>query len=135
MKSLTASLMTKPFKRVNPKNCEWLICPQIRISEFAVTIDENMEFLATANNTLIHTRKFAEMQQMLSGFLQCLHRLNTRNMEKPNLADVKHETKTILKDNDDIDSFFDSMVNSTTWCCVFDMNPSFCCENTYDKCR
>ena len=75
------------------------------MSEFAATINENMEFLATANNTLIHTKKFAEMQQMLSGFLECLHRLNTRNMEKPNLADVKHVMKTILKDDDDVDSF------------------------------
>ena len=71
------------LKRVNPKNCKWLICPQVGISKFAATINENMEFLATADNALIHMEKFSEMQQMLSGFLKCLHRLNTRNMENP----------------------------------------------------
>ena len=37
-------------------------------------------------------------------------RLNRRNMEKPN-PDVKQVMKTISKDDDDdVDSFFDSMV-------------------------
>ena len=98
------------FKRVNPKNCEWLIRPQVAMSEFAATINENMDFLATDNNALIQTEKFAEMQQILSGFLGCLERLNTRNVEKPNLADAKDVMKTILKDDDDVESFFDSMV-------------------------
>ena len=97
------------FKRLNPKNCEWLIRPQVAMSEFAATIKQNMDFLATNNNSLIQTEKFDEMQKNLSGFLDSLERLNTRNMEKPNPADVKDVMKTMLKDDDDVDSF-DCMV-------------------------
>jgi hypothetical protein len=54
------------MRRIVPLNCEWLLRPKVAASEFAQTIDENLDMLTKSESKFIKPRHFKSMQTTLS---------------------------------------------------------------------
>ena len=89
-------------------HCEWLLWPKVATSEFAETFEENLKYLASSKLPFLNTENFTECQQKLNNFIQTLQKLNTTN-DKGHATDkgVKAFLPTMLKDDGDMDTFFD----------------------------
>lgn len=100
------------FRRINPKSCEWLTRPKIAMSEFASTITENLELLATKKTKVVKMHHFAEMQQRLAPFLTSLNSLNQKRDDQPSASDVQEVLRTMLTDDDQTEDFFEQLVET-----------------------
>ena len=100
------------FRRINPKCCEWLTRPKIAMSEFASTMTENLELLAKNKHVAVKRQKFLAMQEKLAPFLASLQALNTKTEDQPTSSDVKQVLRTMLADNEEMDEFFDGLVQT-----------------------
>ena len=100
------------FRRLAPLNCEWLLRPCVAASEFADTMNQNLNYLsADSKSTLINNETFKEIKDNLTPFLASLESLNTQNDNVPAKAtDVKQLMKILLSDDKDINLFFENMV-------------------------
>ena len=99
------------FRRLAPLNCEWLLRPRVAASEFADTLEQNLKYLAENDTSIINNDAFIDVQSKLLPFLSSLNKLNTLNDDGPATpSDVKEVIKTMLTDDEETDSFFDSMV-------------------------
>ena len=107
------------FRRVVPLNCEWLLRPPVRASEFADTIEHNLNYLAQNQSPIVNNDPFKDIQTTLSPFIASLQKLNTLNDLGPATpSDVKQLIKTMVTDDQDIDAFFDEMVK-IGWAMLF----------------
>ena len=99
------------FKRLSPMNCEWLLRPKIAASEFAHTIEENLNYLASTKSPILKSNKFILLQQKLQEFIPVLEKLNTKTNTKGDATaeDVKTFLKTMIGDDEDMDAFFAEM--------------------------
>lgn len=68
-------------KRINPINCEWLKRPQTGMSEFAATVVDNMNWLASNPSRFINKEFWNEIKNNCEPFLDALANLNTKNAE------------------------------------------------------
>ena len=98
------------MKRVAPMNCEWMLQPKVATSE---TFEENLKYLASSKLPFLNTEKFTEWQQKLNNFIETLQKLNTTN-DKGHATDkdVKAFLQTMLKDDGDMDRFFENLVEA-----------------------
>ena len=86
--------------RLSWKHCEWLLHPKVAASEFADTIDANLEFLANSESKCIKTKPFSQMQENLAPFLEALRKFNTLKSDAiPTPDNVKAIMKTMLPDD------------------------------------
>lgn len=101
----------KIFRRLAPRNCEWLTRPRVAASEFAATITENLSHLVQSKTEYLQPEKFNALHEKLSPFIQSLEKLNTQNDKgEASPEDVKRFLKTILTDDEEVDHFFSNMV-------------------------
>ena len=97
-------------RRIAPLNCEWLTRPKIATSEFADTLNSNLQMLSTSESKFVQNNRFLKMQQRMELFLNALRKFNTlKTDENPGAADVKTLMKSILEDNEQQDDFFSEM--------------------------
>ncbi len=102
---------TEVLNRVLPLNCEWFGRPATAISEFASTIEANLDLLSKAKTVIVKTSKFDRLKESLHGFMDSLKKFNTKNMERdlPTPADVKTFLQTMLSNDDEVDGMFAEM--------------------------
>ena len=94
-------------------NCEWLLRPKVATSEFAETFEDNLKYLASSKLPFLNTEKFTEWQQKLDNFIETLQKLNTTNdKDHATDKDVKTFLQTMLKDDGDMDWFFEDLVEA-----------------------
>lgn len=99
------------FRRVAPLNCEWLLHPRAAASEFADTVEQNLKYLAENDSSIVKNDAFQHIQTTLLPFISSLKKLNTTNDEGPATpSHVKQLIKTMVTDDEELDSFFDNMV-------------------------
>ena len=90
-------------RRINPVCCEWLKRPHIAMSEFAATIVENFNFLATNGSTFVNNDSINEKMQTSEQFLQALGNLNTKNPQaSPQPEHVRTVMETMYDDSDSL---------------------------------
>ena len=88
-------------RRINPICCEWLKRPHIAMSEFAATIVDNFNFLATNGNAFINTDLIDEKRHNCKTFLEALANLNTKNLQwSPRPEHVHTVMETVYNDLD-----------------------------------
>jgi hypothetical protein len=98
------------LRRMSPINCEWMRRPQTGFSEFAETIDNNLNLLKENDCDFLKKRKFVAIARKLENFSRVLKKFNTRNTEdQPQPADIKEMLKVFLSNDEEIDSFFQQM--------------------------
>ena len=66
------------FMGLNSGNCEWLVGPSVGISEFASTLNRNLELLCERPTTLINKEPFQENMNNLSTFLAKLEKFDSK---------------------------------------------------------
>ena len=94
------------FHRVAPLNCEWLLRPRVAASEFADTMEQNLKYLAENDSSIVKNDAFQDIETTLLPFISSLKKLNTTNDEGPATpSDVKQLIKTMVTDDEEIDSF------------------------------
>lgn len=98
---------TEIMDRLKPLNCEWFGRPAVAISEFAATIQGNLDLLTDKDKSLIKKHKIASFQERLQPFLEAIKKFNTKtpDREMPMPADVKTFLQTMLSDDEEIDHF------------------------------
>ena len=69
-------------RRINPICCEWLRQPHTAMSEFAATMVDNFNFLATNGNAFINTNLIDEKSHNCETFLEVQANLNTKNLQR-----------------------------------------------------
>ena len=94
-------------------NCEWLLRPKVATSKLAETFEENLKYLVSSKLPFLNTENFTECQQKLNNFIQTRQKLNTTN-DKGHATDkdVKTFLQTMLKDDGDMDTFFENLVET-----------------------
>ena len=65
------------FTRLHSGNYEWLVRPSVAISEFALTMNRNMELLAE-RPTLLQTDVFEDINNNMSSFLETLGHFDSK---------------------------------------------------------
>ena len=101
------------LKRVAPMNCEWILRPKVATSEFADTIEQNLNYLASCESPFLDNDIFTGSHQKMQKSIDALQKLNTTNEKGPATGDgVKTFLKTMLTDDADMDDFFESMVKA-----------------------
>ena len=85
----------------------------VATSKLAETFEENLKYLASSKLPFLNTENFTECQQKLNNFIQILQKLNTTN-DKGHATDkdVKTFLQTMLKDDGDMDTFFENLVKA-----------------------
>ena len=87
------------MKQTNPKSCECLKRPKVAMREFAATIAENMNWLASLQNPVLNTGCMQQAKE-LQPFLNALVHLNTRNVNAtPDSAHIRTVFKTFYDPN------------------------------------
>ena len=94
-------------RRINPVCCKWLKRPHIAMSEFAATMVENFNFLATSGSMFVNNEMINEKRQNSEQFLQTLANLNTKNPQGS--PQPEHAHIVMEKMYDDTDSLHQMM--------------------------
>ena len=94
-------------RRINPVCCKWLKRPHIAMSEFAATMVENFNFLATSGSTFVNNEMINQKRQNSEQFLQTLASLNTKNPQGS--PQPEHVRIVMEKMYDDTDSLHQMM--------------------------
>ncbi len=102
---------TEVTNRLLPLNCEWFGRPATAISEFASTIESNLELLTNAKNSLVKTTKIAAVKEGMRPFLDTLKKFNVKDADRemPAAIDVKTFLQTMLCNDDELDQTFAQM--------------------------
>ena len=79
------------FTRIKTYICEWLIRPEVVLSEMADTIKASMDTLTTTESDLVQPHVFEDMKSQMSSFLACLDLFNKKatSNRKPQRQDLK----------------------------------------------
>lgn len=79
----------KVMRRLHPKSCEWLKRPQIAMSEFSQTMEENLALLQTKGGKMLSKKRVNALTTNLAMFMDPLRKLNTKNNEPATPGDVR----------------------------------------------
>ena len=90
--------------RANPKSCEWLLRPDIAVSEFSATMTQNLQLLMDANIPFLRKKKMEPAFQEIQAYLPSLSNLNSKNEERqePTSEDVNNLLKFVLNDKEEV---------------------------------
>ena len=83
------------MRSISSINREWLRRPQTGISEFAETIEANLNFLTENHSKFTKHSNFCALTDRLGDFLTLLKKLNTKNSEESQAT--AEELKQFLK--------------------------------------
>ena len=100
------------MRRLSSINCEWLRRPQTGISEFAKTMQANLNFLTENHLKFTKQSTFSAVTEHLGDFLSLLRKLNTKNSEEGQATaeELKQFLKIMLTDDDSLDESFRQMM-------------------------
>ena len=98
-------------RRINPISCEWLKHPHIPMSEFAATMVENLNWLASSPSDFVNHKALKETKDNGQELLEALSNLNTKNPGTAPLPDhVKVVPETLYNDATPIHSVMTNML-------------------------
>ena len=99
------------FTRLNSNNCEWLVRPSVAISEFASTLNRNLELLCERPTPLINKELFQENMNNLSTFLEKLEKFDSkqgkRNCKEKDITSI---VETLLSEMPETANFMEECV-------------------------
>lgn len=100
------------MRRLSSINCEWLRRPHTGVSEFAETIEKNLEFLSENHSSYVKQTSFKTIKGNLGNFTDLVKKLNTKNADQEPATpdDMKQFLKAMLTENEEVHNFFQDMM-------------------------
>lgn len=101
----------KIFSRVTAFNCEWLIRPDVAISEFAATVSKNLDILRSMEH-LMNVEEVQNITGAIQPFLRALESFDTKaeTGRKSTQRDLMAVTEGLLGGNEAAETFFNDAV-------------------------
>ena len=96
-------------KRLQPFTSEWLIRPNVALSEYADTVLSNIPILESRGAKMVHSSVVSKLKEHYSPIWQNLEALNNKTAQSAaSTTDAKEVLKTLMND-DDMDMLMDQL--------------------------